>query len=428
MDGGRKRETADSEQSVDLNPLVRGVMRRWRWVLWPTVAALLASSAFVLTVSPRYAGVAKVLLEDQQSYYTRPDKASGFDPAATFDDEAVQSQAEAPAITDVGREAKAAGAASEWLSVKIEELRGKVAAADAKVEAFRAASGLLASANGRRCLPNSCRISARNSPTTALPKRLRPPERTRPYLPTLREGREADQLYRDALVALADIQVRGRESAFELPPYDRAVLVREMALMPEWFCARHLQLELTRAQGEMLTAAFEFLVAEALAQPQVFVHRDYHSRNLMITRERNPGIIDFQDALRGPVGYDLVSLLKDCYISWPRARVEGWVRDYRLMMHERGSRSAGSNDTQMLRWFDVIGVQRHLKVLGIFARLWYRDGKSGYLDDLPLTLRYVIDTCARFTQLLPLRDFLLEHTLSALAAANARESRQAAPA
>ena len=251
---------------------------------------------------------------------------------------------------------------------------------------------------------------------------------TRPYLPELKSGADADRLYRDALLSLADIQVRGRESAFELPPYDRETLVREMALMPEWFCARHLQLELTRAQGEMLTAAFEFLVAEALAQPQVFVHRDYHSRNLMITHERNPGVIDFQDALRGPVGYDLVSLLKDCYISWPRARVEGWVRDYRLMMHERGSRSAGTNDTQMLRWFDVIGIQRHLKVLGIFARLWYRDGKAGYLDDLPLTLRYVVEACARFPQLAALREFLLHSAVPALPGANARQAREAAPA
>ncbi len=249
---------------------------------------------------------------------------------------------------------------------------------------------------------------------------------TRQYLPALEGGRDVDQLYADALKALADIQVKGRESAFELPAYDRAVLVREMALMPEWFCARHLKMELTRAQGEMLTAAFEFLVAEALAQPQVFVHRDYHSRNLMITSARNPGIIDFQDALRGPVGYDLVSLLKDCYISWPRARVEGWVRDYRLMMHTRGSLSAGTNDAQMLRWFDVIGVQRHLKVLGIFARLWYRDGKASYLKDLPLTLRYVVEACARFPALRPLREFLLEHALPALPAANAREARELA--
>jgi N-acetylmuramate 1-kinase len=244
---------------------------------------------------------------------------------------------------------------------------------------------------------------------------------TRPYLPALQTDGNADLLYRDALEALADIQVRGRESAFQLPPYDREVLVREMALMPEWFCARHLQLELTRAQGEVLTAAFEFLVAEALAQPQVFVHRDYHSRNLLITAKRNPGIIDFQDALRGPVGYDLVSLLKDCYISWPRSRVEGWVREYRLMMHERASHSAGANDAQMLYWFDVIGIQRHLKVLGIFARLWYRDGKSGYLNDLPLTLRYVVDACARFPALQGLREFLIEHAVPGLPLANARE-------
>jgi N-acetylmuramate 1-kinase len=244
---------------------------------------------------------------------------------------------------------------------------------------------------------------------------------TRQYLPTLQAGGDADALYRDALQSLADIQVRGRESAFELPAYDREVLVREMALMPEWFCSRHLQLDLNRGQGEMITAAFEFLVAEALAQPQVFVHRDYHSRNLMITRERNPGIIDFQDALRGPVGYDLVSLLKDCYIGWPRSRIEGWVRDYRLMMHKQASHSAGINDAQMLRWFDVIGVQRHLKVLGIFARLWYRDGKSGYLKDLPLTLQYVVDACGAFPQLHALREFLQHLVVPALAQANERE-------
>jgi hypothetical protein len=247
---------------------------------------------------------------------------------------------------------------------------------------------------------------------------------TRQYLPTLLDGGDAGQLYRDALQTLADIQVRGRDSAFELPPYDREVLVREMALMPEWFCARHLELELTREQGEMFTAAFEFLVAEALAQPQVFVHRDYHSRNLMITTQRSPGVIDFQDALRGPVGYDLASLLKDCYISWPRARVEAWVRDYRLMVHKGAARVAGANDAQMLQWMDVIGVQRHLKVLGIFARLWYRDGKSGYLNDLPLTLRYVVEACAHFPQLGMLREFLVQHVVPALPGATAREAQK----
>ncbi|HTB68270.1 MAG TPA: phosphotransferase [Steroidobacteraceae bacterium] len=251
---------------------------------------------------------------------------------------------------------------------------------------------------------------------------------TRQYLPALEAGQDVDQLYRDALQALAHIQVRGRDSAFQLPAYDREVLVREMALMPEWFCARHLQLDLNRGQGEMITAAFEFLVAEALGQPQVFVHRDYHSRNLMITRQRNPGIIDFQDALRGPVGYDLVSLLKDCYISWPRPRVEAWVREYRLMMHTQASHSAGINDAQMLRWFDVIGIQRHLKVLGIFARLWYRDGKCGYLKDLPLTLQYVVDACASFPQLQALREFLQHFAVPALPPANAREVQRAVSA
>src|SRR3984885_11988032 len=242
---------------------------------------------------------------------------------------------------------------------------------------------------------------------------------TRPYLPALEAGEDADRLYRDALQALADIQVRGRESAFQLPAYDREVLVREMALMPEWFCARHLQLELTRGQGEMITAAFEFLVAEALAQPQVFVHRDYHSRNLMITRERNPGIIDFQDALRGPVGYDLVSLLKDCYISWPRARVENWVSGYRARLLAHGGES-GASEAEFLRWFDLVGVQRHIKVLGIFCRLWYRDGKPGYLPDLPRTLAYVREVCAQHAPLAALGRLLEERVASALPRANAR--------
>ena len=254
------------------------------------------------------------------------------------------------------------------------------------------------------------------------------------YLQRLEGGGDPDALYADALRVLAEIQARGAERARELDPYDREALARELALMPAWFLRKHLGIEPSDADRKILDETFEFLISAGLAQPTVFVHRDYHSRNLMVVGERNPGIIDFQDALRGPVGYDLVSLLKDCYISWPRTRVKAWVREYRLMMHERASHSAGANDTQMLHWFDVIGIQRHLKVLGIFARLWYRDGKSGYLEDLPLTLRYVVDACARFPPLQPLREFLLHQVVPALTAANVREAqkisaaRAAAPA
>ncbi|MGH8150633.1 MAG: aminoglycoside phosphotransferase family protein, partial [Steroidobacteraceae bacterium] len=146
-----------------------------------------------------------------------------------------------------------------------------------------------------------------------------------PYLALLERGGDCDALYADAFDALAQIQARGGEAASALAPYDREPLMREMALMPEWFCARHLGLDLSAGEREVIARAFEWLTHEALAQPQVFVHRDYHSRNLMVAAARNPGVLDFQDALRGPAGYDLVSLLEDCYIAWPRARVLGWV-------------------------------------------------------------------------------------------------------
>jgi aminoglycoside/choline kinase family phosphotransferase len=250
---------------------------------------------------------------------------------------------------------------------------------------------------------------------------------TTQYLTRLEAGDDPEPLYADALAALARIQVRGAEASLALAPYGRAELLRELSLMPEWFLGRHLRAT-PPPDAALVAATFEFLISEALAQPAVFVHRDFHSRNLMLTRPANPGVIDFQDALRGPIGYDLVSLLKDCYISWPRARVEGWVRDYRLMMHKRGALSAGTNDAQMLRWFDVIGIQRHLKVLGIFCRLWYRDGKSGYLNDLPLTLQYVVDACGSFPQLAGLRDFLLEFAVPGLPPANSRALPQVARA
>jgi aminoglycoside/choline kinase family phosphotransferase len=243
------------------------------------------------------------------------------------------------------------------------------------------------------------------------------------YLARLGEHGRADALYTDALEALLRIQIRGLEAASALAPYDCALLGREMALMPEWFCVRHLQFEPGEAGRALLAQVSEFLCAEALAQPTVFVHRDYHSRNLMVTASRNPGIVDFQDAVRGPVGYDLVSLLKDCYIDWPRTAVERWVDQYRARLLAAGG-AGGADRAQFLRWFDLIGLQRHLKVLGIFARLWYRDGKPGYLAELPRTLGYVRAVAREFAELQEFSRWLEVHIAPRLAPANER-ARQA---
>ena len=243
------------------------------------------------------------------------------------------------------------------------------------------------------------------------------------YLSRFNAGEDPDRLYSDALRVLAEIQVHGRDAAAELPPYDREALARELALMPEWFLGKHLALTLSEAESQVVANAFEFLIDAALAQPTVFVHRDFHSRNLMVVEDRNPGIIDFQDALRGPVGYDLVSLLKDCYISWPRERVEKWVKGFRALLRSKGDAGAwlsGADDTEFLRWFDLIGVQRHIKVLGIFARLWYRDGKAGYIRDLSLTLEYVRDTCKRYPELAQLSRFLEDRVAGEMPRANER--------
>jgi N-acetylmuramate 1-kinase len=239
------------------------------------------------------------------------------------------------------------------------------------------------------------------------------------YLERLAAGDDPEPLYADALDALAAIQLRGAQASRELPPYGRTELAREMALMPEWFLERHLQLELSAAERQLLADSFERLIVEALAQPAVFVHRDYHARNLMVVGERNPGIVDFQDALRGPVGYDLVSLLKDCYIAWPRERVVHWVQEFRGRLLAGGG-EAGTSEEEFLRWFDLIGVQRHIKVLGIFCRLWYRDGKPGYLPDLARTLDYVRDAAARYGGLEPLARFLEQRVVAALPLANTR--------
>jgi hypothetical protein len=246
---------------------------------------------------------------------------------------------------------------------------------------------------------------------------------TRHMLTALGEGDAAGRLYADALEELLRLQLAGDLVSRELPPYDRAVLLREMQLLPDWYCRRHLDFEPDAAAARLLAETFEWLAAEALRQPQVFVHRDYHSRNLMITATRSPGVIDFQDALRGPVGYDLASILKDCYVDWPRAQVTRWVAEFRgrlVAAGDHGRSLAGESDAQFLRWFDLIGLQRHIKVLGIFARLFWRDGKSGYLADLPRTLQYVRETAAMYPELADFSAFVESRLAPGLAAANAR--------
>lgn len=217
----------------------------------------------------------------------------------------------------------------------------------------------------------------------------------RPYLAELEAGREVDRLYEDALRALVTLQVKGGAGARALPPYDRAALLKEMALMPEWFLGRHLGRTPSAAERSLLDGTFELLVANALAQPAVLVHRDYHSRNLLRTPQANPGILDFQDAVQGALTYDVVSLLKDCYIVWPEERVAGWLARYRGSLLEAGFPLEAS-ETEFRRWFDLMGLQRHIKVLGIFARLYYRDGKAAYLKDLPRVLAYARAAAARY--------------------------------
>jgi N-acetylmuramate 1-kinase len=223
------------------------------------------------------------------------------------------------------------------------------------------------------------------------------------YLDAL-PAHSADKLYRDALDALVRIQRASRPG--DLPEYDRALLAREVELFPHWYIARHLGLTLCARQVKALEQVFAVVLEHNLAEPRVYVHRDYHSRNLMLT-EPNPGILDFQDAVYGPLTYDLVSLLKDAYIEWPEERVLDWAVQY-----WQGARAAGlpvrADFADFYRDFEWMGVQRHLKVLGIFARLWHRDGKARYLADLPLVLRYLERTAARYQELAPLARLLDE--------------------
>ncbi|HEV8332116.1 MAG TPA: phosphotransferase [Steroidobacteraceae bacterium] len=243
------------------------------------------------------------------------------------------------------------------------------------------------------------------------------------YLMELDQQGDAGRLYADAIDALVRIQSRGGAHAAQLPPYDDALLRREMGLFPQWFCGRHLGLALAGDDETALADVFDTLSAAALQQPRVFVHRDYHSRNLMVgdgaRHGENPGILDFQDAVCGPVTYDLVSLLRDCYVAWPADAVRTWALQFRAAARQAGV-DEGASEGEFLRWFDLMGVQRHLKAIGIFARLWHRDGKPGYLNDIPRTLNYVRTVSGSYRELQFLRSFIDRQVLPALETLRAR--------
>lgn len=214
------------------------------------------------------------------------------------------------------------------------------------------------------------------------------------YLHVIDEN-NADALFEDAIEALVKLQLASRPGV--LPPYDRALLERELALFPDWFVAKHLECDLTPTQLAAWNAICARLLESALAQPQVYVHRDYMPRNLMRSKP-NPGVLDFQDAVYGPVTYDVVCLFKDAFLSWPEANVARWIARYR----ERAAAAGIPQPKDFQRALDWMGLHRHLKVLGIFARIRHRDGKPQYLEDAPRFIRYVREVAASYPDLAPL--------------------------
>ncbi|WP_020167843.1 MULTISPECIES: aminoglycoside phosphotransferase family protein [Methylotenera] len=223
------------------------------------------------------------------------------------------------------------------------------------------------------------------------------------YLSQLNAQREnishAQKLYSDATNALVKMQLASQTDV--LPAYDEALLTREMQLFPDWYISKHLGVTLNAEQQAVLNNTFNVLNQNILAQGKVIVHRDYHSRNLMVTDANNPGVLDFQDAVYGAVTYDLVSLLKDAYIEWDEEQIIDWAVRYWQPAKKAGL-PVSEDFSEFYRDFEWMGVQRHIKVLGIFARLSHRDGKDGYLKDMPLVMRYLRKVCERYVELRPM--------------------------
>ncbi|MBD9363645.1 aminoglycoside phosphotransferase family protein [Methylomonas fluvii] len=225
------------------------------------------------------------------------------------------------------------------------------------------------------------------------------------FLDRLQTG-DAEVLYRQAMDSLFKLQTGVNPLDCGLPAYDKALLLRELGIFYEWFLEKLLGITI---HDTLATSLNTMLIDSALEQPQVCVHRDFHSRNLMVLKHNSPGVIDFQDAVVGPISYDLVSLLRDCYIAWPEQQVISWAQQYHQRLLAAGLLKADFN--RFKRWFDLMGMQRHLKAVGIFARLHLRDGKSDYLADIPRTLAYIARVCELYPELTDMQQFLQEQVL-----------------
>ena len=211
-----------------------------------------------------------------------------------------------------------------------------------------------------------------------------------------------ETLYQAAIDTI--LQIQSIDSQNKVPAYDESLLQTELSLFQDWFIGKHLGIELSYQQSLVLKNTFELLIDNATEQPQVMVHRDYHSRNLMHTAENSPGVIDFQDAVYGPITYDLASLLKDCYITWNEEIITSLCQYFM----SQSKHLQDIEETQFMRWFDLMAAQRHLKAIGIFCRLNYRDGKSGYLNDIPRTMKYLVETAKSYPELYEFSELLAD--------------------
>jgi aminoglycoside/choline kinase family phosphotransferase len=230
------------------------------------------------------------------------------------------------------------------------------------------------------------------------------------------------ETYQKTIEILPRLQTALPQSTTELPHYDKTFVELELNIFSEWLLAEHLSLTLTDNEKKQLEYCFSILSENMLSQPQVLVHRDYHSRNIMVLEDGELGIIDFQDAVIGPITYDIVSLLRDCYLKWPVENITLLLNSYINIISKQFSLTHITRK-QWQRWFDLTGLQRHIKASGIFARLHHRDNKSGYLNDIPLTLSYIVEISEKYPELVFLHQLLLEKVLPAMKVIKERECK-----